>query len=610
MIEGIQFLGTIERRIHYQVTAWGFDAVHRVFNEDRSVSDRFFCGGNECVFDLEGVTFHGFGGFLCEYMFGVEFPVSDIIRKDVTNRLVMFGAVHDAPHAPIRFTDRIFGRRSFDDIFIEGHAVCNYLFFVHAPLPESPEEAQRALTLRLGKVLKRAAEVPRQDDVALAKKIYESLQEPESTILLVRLIHLPHAQLYAAIEQALSFGRFDEALEQEFLNLTESLGIPRYQYERIKIDFMYKKTEHRHLIEEYRDILIKAVGRRLNEFEQARLHRIRTLSVRYYIPPVLFDTLDALLHVDRSTITVEDPPYIQETRAILESIFLPRTEIDRLITPEDLKRLLINKKTAVERRDNAFEEILLEIGRQCDEYTYQHGDERPFEIFSYIITYFDRFDATLSAITRLAYMESSEINEATLRSLIQNRRIFNELEPDFFEQLFIYDLYRDPYLTTYGRLKLQILEKGFRAIETADLSLHELKERVNTIATEEQIYSWIYKTLRTRQGDFYWDKFPRDEEEKLAESLWQEYRMLHPPVPHVLFQKAFDRVLFNLKKESIYRHDLLPEIIVNKRFDLREDFIKNSGLDRYTIEEIEREYFTRHGIQPETLFNPSHPSSA
>jgi uncharacterized protein (TIGR04442 family) len=56
-------------------------------------------------------------------------------------------------------------------------------------------------------------------------------------------------------------------------------------------------------------------------------------------------------------------------------------------------------------------------------------------------------------------------------------------------------------------------------------------------------------------------------------------------------KKLFARVFIDLGKESFYLNHLLPLIIQNKDTALREDFLNNSGLDRFYIEMLEKEYF-------------------
>ena len=66
-------------------------------------------------------------------------------------------------------------------------------------------------------------------------------------------------------------------------------------------------------------------------------------------------------------------------------------------------------------------------------------------------------------------------------------------------------------------------------------------------------------------------------------------------------QKLFDKTLLDLRKESFYLNHLLPAIIEKKDINLREDFLKNSGLDRFYIETIEKEYFEDKGFDSTAL---------
>jgi uncharacterized protein (TIGR04442 family) len=58
----------------------------------------------------------------------------------------------------------------------------------------------------------------------------------------------------------------------------------------------------------------------------------------------------------------------------------------------------------------------------------------------------------------------------------------------------------------------------------------------------------------------------------------------------------------NIKKEAIYLHNLLPKIIAERDSSLREDFLDNSGLDRFYVEELEREYFELNDLNMDDLY--------
>jgi uncharacterized protein (TIGR04442 family) len=64
----------------------------------------------------------------------------------------------------------------------------------------------------------------------------------------------------------------------------------------------------------------------------------------------------------------------------------------------------------------------------------------------------------------------------------------------------------------------------------------------------------------------------------------------------------FHNVVVNIKKEAVYIHDLLPEIITERDVGLREDFLDNSGLDRFYVEELEREYFEINNLNMDDLY--------
>ena len=81
------------------------------------------------VITPEGVTHRGNGGSCCEYMFGVEQPLADLAKPDVTNRLVMYGTSF-REDGNLQFSDRTEGFHRYERIFFEGHAICNYFFFV------------------------------------------------------------------------------------------------------------------------------------------------------------------------------------------------------------------------------------------------------------------------------------------------------------------------------------------------------------------------------------------------------------------------------------------------------------------------------------------------
>jgi len=64
------------------------------------------------------------------------------------------------------------------------------------------------------------------------------------------------------------------------------------------------------------------------------------------------------------------------------------------------------------------------------------------------------------------------------------------------------------------------------------------------------------------------------------------------PVPHHIYED----IILDIRKESFYLNNLLPHIVVSRDNRIREDFLANSGLDRFYVEELERDYFELNAI--------------
>ena len=134
MYKDIRLHGSLENRIEYYAVAAGVDAHKRYFfNVDQSSEAelRFFSASNEFVIGQHGIRHRGNGGSFCEYMFGVDQPLTDMAKGDVINRLVMYGTHYDLKANALKFSDRTDGSLTYEKIFFDGNAVANYFFFIH-----------------------------------------------------------------------------------------------------------------------------------------------------------------------------------------------------------------------------------------------------------------------------------------------------------------------------------------------------------------------------------------------------------------------------------------------------------------------------------------------
>jgi uncharacterized protein (TIGR04442 family) len=606
MQKDIRLHGFIDSHIEYYAIVAGMDAHQRYFfNMGHDEEElRFFSPGNEFVIGRQGISSVGNGGSFCEYMFGVDQPIADLAKGDVINRLVIYGAHYDSARGVLEFSDDTSGTLSYDKIFFDGNAVCNYFFFLNSDrVGGSPREQQEEIVKLLGKGLKRSTAVGEENDNGIIDEILTMAGDPRGQLFLFKLINRKHRQYRDLFT---SFYRKNKKISDTDFGVLAALAqkheIDRYQQERIRIDVMYKHPDNRRIVDEYKNILIDCNRKgEINKMENARLTRLKTLSVRNKIPGALFYTLDEMLKKDKKLVDLEEHDYISETRQILEGLFLSERQIESTVDREDMLKLLFAKKHAAENRDHTFEEILLDASKACDEKIRDGADISLLEGFSYIITYFDRYDSTSSIINQLAFMENVRISEEMIRSLLGNKAEFDLLKAALFEELFIAGILENKYLGSYGRKKVVNLLRGLRLIEEKRLATSALLDRLVAINEEEKTFQTVLEHVRERIRNFYSKYSSKADQNLLKREVNEELRhkkLIEKEVPDELFNE----VILTIKKEAVYIHNLLPTIIANRDIALREDFLENSGLDRFYVEELEREYYELNELDMEGLY--------
>jgi uncharacterized protein (TIGR04442 family) len=606
MHKDIRLHGQAADGIEYYAMVVGTEAYQRYFfnivqEEERL---RIFSPGNEFTITSQGIGYLGNGGYFCEYMFGVDQPTSDLTKPEIINRLVMYGAQLEDASTAVRFSDFTSGSQSYDAIFLDGNAVCNYFFFVHSGRLSLPlKEQQEELVRLVGKVLKRSEAVGEERDDALVTELFPLLKDEAAQLFIIKLVNRGHRE-YRDLFRRLYFQskKISDDDYSRLVALAARHRIDRYQQERIRIDVMYRHPANRRIVDEYRSILLACNARgEIGSLDNARLTRLKTLSVRNKLPGALFYTLDEMLRNGRNMTSVEESDYLATTRQILQGIFLREKKIESRIDREDMFRLIKAKKSAMEKRDHAFDQLLLDASKECDEKIRDGADPGLLDGFSYVITYLDRFDGVANLINNLAFMENVRINDEILRGLVEHKAAFDNLCQDCFRELFIRDLFDNAYLGRFGRRKVQALMDGLEEIEASASSIEALGRRLLDIDQEERIYLALLEHVRDRIRNFYSRFTTRADQQALRREVTEELKArkrIQSDIPDHLFNET----IFTIKKEAMYLHTLLPTIISECNVGLREDFLENSGLDRFYVEELERDYYEKNGLDLEELY--------
>jgi uncharacterized protein (TIGR04442 family) len=605
VIRAIVHHGFVGEAIEYFAVVVGPDVDRRFFFEQITASRgdvvRYFGGNSEVALNPEGVRFRGNGGIFGEYMFGGHLPVGDLLNEDVVNRLVLFGTTVDARAHELRFTDNTQGFERWDNLFLQGNAVANYLFFVddRKRYPDVGDR-QEATLKSVGRLLKRSRRVGRGQFLALSHELLESLGEPESTLVILRIVQRAHQRLAELCEEAYATTK---SLEDVATALSDA-AIEPYQRERIQIDVIYHHPDNQQLIDEYKRILASCAGSTIDSSARARLMRLRTLSLRNEVPLSIFDTLEEIvLQEPRAVSRKEDEPeYIQATREILGGFLLGRN-ITRKLSSLDLVQLMEHKQRAAANRDQTFEELLLETGRLIDEIGREEEDFERLESFGELVTLFDRIDHTTTVVNKLAFMDDVELSPEQVRSLIGNMQVFEKLRRGLFQQLFIDPVVNNEYALAYGKKKLYALTLGMIAIENNEESIAGVVESVASLNRHERAYFAAYNLARRRMANFYLELNTAEGRETFRREIKAEigHDTSLRGLQDFITEGLLEEVITKIRLEAFYINQLLPRIVEEQDTKLRNDFLSNSGLDRFQVEELESEYFEMRAFPQELL---------
>lgn len=607
MLKDVRVHGAITPEIDFYANLAGEKLLSAPFYEVKEgpggTEASFFLAGMYLKLGPEGIVFSGTGGQVSEYMFGSPMPLQDLSHKEVRNRLVFFGAF-PGENGGLAFTANVAGTQTYENLFLDGNALANYFFLVKAPWPYSSRRTQEVLLKKLGRVLKRSEHPGAGADSDLLGEMLKELAEPEATLLLLRLVHRPHQQLFQFARDY--YGRMREWGEpqQRFVAaLAEEIGVKGYQRERIAIDILYKDLNNKQIVDEYKDVLLSIMMGSADPSAFARLNSLRNLAMRHNLPFSLFDTLDELIPAAPGVHAAE-PEHLRRTREIFEGLFLSSKPPAEVMAPAEVAKLLQYKQQALQTRDNGFEQILLDTGRILDERAAQGGDMEPFEVFSNVVTFFDRMDNAEAVVNQVAFMEQASVSEDKVRSLLGNKRAFDELEQGLFQRLVVEPALQNPYTLRAGRQKVARLVAGLEQVERGETTLAEIAAAVESLTRAETAERHLYDFIRARLKQSYFNLSNPIHVKLLQREVEGELRK-HGGWTGVIPEGAFAAALEDVKNESEYLCNVLPMVVEAGESGLRDAFLAQSGLDRYRLEELEREYRAAHGIEEETL--PGHP---
>jgi uncharacterized protein (TIGR04442 family) len=608
MIKDIRLHGEFSRQIEFFAYLAGEKRLTTHFYEIEETDSHkklsFFLSGNYVTLEGDTIYFSGNGGIVSEYMFGSPMPLNDLTHKEILNRLILFGTYQG--EKGLEFTSNLKGELTLKELFLDGNSISNTFFLVKTSWPYSSRRTQEELLKLLGRLLKRTPLVSIQDDTLLAEAMLKEISDPDATLLLLRLKHKHNHTFYKFVERHYSQEKTWTDLDDAFINkFADELNIEVYQRKRIAIDILYKSQENKDLLNEYKDILASSMNKHLEQNKIARLNSIRNLSMRRNLPLALFDSLDNLLSKSSDLSHKEfERPYLKEMRQILEGLFLASVKPRDVIGKDEIAKLLMIKHLASIDRENGFEHILLDTGRVLDEKSSEMDNFEAFELFTEIVTYFDRFDNATSVINHLAFMEESDISPEKIRSLIGNKSELDKIDPTIFTNYIVEPVLQNPYSLRFGRRKVEILLQSIEKIEANEMNINQASTNIAVITNAEKTHNLILEKIQEIFKNYYFDLNKPTHINILKKEIFGQIRNALD-VSDFILDGAFESALNQFINENEYVASVLPKIISENNDKLREDFIRQAGIDRSRIEKLESEYKKSHGFLVEKEEGPN-----
>jgi uncharacterized protein (TIGR04442 family) len=140
-------------------------------------------------------------------------------------------------------------------------------------------------------------------------------------------------------------------------------------------------------------------------------------------------------------------------------------------------------------------------------------------------------------------------------------------------------------------------------VVVADAALNRVVEAITTINRQERAYFAAYRLTRRRMANFYLELNTPEGRETFRREVRHE--ITHDPelkgLQDYMTEGLLDEVITKIRLEAFYINQLLPRIVDDQDARLRNDFLSNSGLDRFQVEELESEYFEMRAFPHQLL---------
>jgi uncharacterized protein (TIGR04442 family) len=293
---------------------------------------------------------------------------------------------------------------------------------------------------------------------------------------------------------------------------------------------------------------------------------------------------------------------LEQTRQALASYFMFSTAEGSDLPDTVILSILLAKKESIKQNDQRFERLMLNVGTYCDERLddANAAGKTGRKNFHRLVDILHRMEEASERINKMIFFARGIPDSETLNILIASWHELNAIKPGLFRELLFDDLLTSDLPGRMGRKRLTNLLEGLESLSKGTGNIRDIQQRLERVEREEHILVSVVTGIQEAIGNRYgWlaGDGERDTIKRIVSIELRHKRLLNGDIPDNLFD-----VGLRLAKSSLmYINTLLPIIVAQGDAKLREEFIRDSGLDRLLVEELEEVWCTSENIVPERL---------
>ena len=300
---------------------------------------------------------------------------------------------------------------------------------------------------------------------------------------------------------------------------------------------------------------------------------------------------------DHSRIGNMPPSLLEKARETLAAYFMFAASECADMSDSIVLSVLLAKKEAIERNDQRFEHVMLDIGTYCDERLDVSGDtgKRARNNFLRLVGMIQRTEEASKCINKMVFFARGIPDNETLNILAGIWNELNAVKPGLFRELLLENLLASDLPGRMGRKRLTNLMEGFECLSRGEATIRDIQQRLERVEREEKVLVTVVTTIQEAIGNSYgWvaGDGERDTIKRIVSIELRHRRLLNGDIPDNLF----DVGLRLAKSSLLYMNTLLPIIVSQGDAGLREEFVRDSGLDRLLVEELEEFWCARENI--------------